>query len=108
MPKVSVSIPVYNCEAYIGEAIDSVLNQTFKDVEIIVIDNQSTDRTREIVQKYDYPNVKLIVNDTNLGMLRNWHNALNYATGEYVKILAADDILYPKCCLLYTSPSPRD
>jgi glycosyltransferase involved in cell wall biosynthesis len=96
-PKLSVCIPVYNGSDFIKETIESVLNQTFKDLEIIIVDNQSTDNTRDIVRSYSDPRVKLFVNDTNIGMIPNWNKVIEYASGTYIKILPADDFIYPGC-----------
>lgn len=97
-PKVSVLIPAYNYAHYIGEAIQSVLDQTFDDFELIVFDNQSTDDTVEIVNKFMEKDrrVKLIVNQTNVGMFRNYNEALLHSHGEYIKFLNADDKFHPE------------
>jgi len=92
-PKVSVLIPAYNYAHYLGEAIESVLEQTFGDIELIVVDNCSTDNTVELVHSYmeKDPRVKLVVNKTNVGMFRNYNESLLHATGECIKFLNADD-----------------
>lgn len=99
-PKVSVGIPVYNGQDYIREAIDSVLNQTFTDFEIIIVDNQSTDDTVNIVKEYNDPRIKLFINETNIGIIPNWSKVMEYSTGDYMKVLPADDYLYPECLAL--------
>lgn len=96
-PKLSVCIPVYNGQQFIKETIDSVLNQSFKDFEIVVVDNQSTDNTVSIVKSYSDSRIKLFINDTNIGMIPNWNKAMEHATGKYIKILPADDFIYPGC-----------
>ncbi len=96
-PKLSVCIPVYNGAEFIKEAIDSVLSQSFTDFEIVVVDNQSTDNTISLVKSYSDSRIKLFVNDTNIGMIPNWNKAMEYATGKYIKILPADDFIYPGC-----------
>lgn len=92
-PKVSVLIPAYNYAHYLGEAIESVLDQTFDDFELIVVDNCSTDNSVELVQSYMHKDsrVRLVVNKTNVGMYRNYNEALLHARGEYIKFLNADD-----------------
>lgn len=92
-PKVSVLIPAYNYAHYLSEAIDSVITQSFKNFELIVIDNCSTDNTEEIVNAYmkDDNRVKFVRNDENIGMYRNYNQALLLARGEYIKFLNADD-----------------
>ncbi|MFZ3171877.1 MAG: glycosyltransferase [Carboxydocellales bacterium] len=96
-PCISVCIPVFNCEAYIGFTIESVLNQTLKDFELIILDNKSTDRTLNIIRKFKDSRIRLIENETNIGAEGNWNRALIEARGKYIKILCADDLLYPNC-----------
>jgi glycosyltransferase involved in cell wall biosynthesis len=96
-PAVSVCIPVFNCERFVAGAIESVLAQTFTDFELIVVDNASTDRTLEIVRGFDDPRVRVVRNEHNLGAAGNWNKALRLARGQYVKLVCADDYLYPSC-----------
>lgn len=96
-PKISVCIPVYNGAEFLNIAVDSVLNQTEKDFEIIIVDNQSTDNTVELIKAYKDPRIKLFINERNIGMIPNWNKALSYASGDYIKILPADDLLYSDC-----------
>jgi glycosyltransferase involved in cell wall biosynthesis len=92
-PIVSVLIPVYNMELYIEEAIKSVLGQSFTDYELILVDNNSSDKSLDIISKYEhYSNVKIIKNEQNVGMTKNWNTCLYHATGKYIKFLNADDI----------------
>lgn len=93
MPEVSIIIPVYNTEKYIGKAIKSVLNQRYKDFELILVDDASTDNTFLICEKYANQDsrIRLYKNEKNLGMMPNWNHALNYITGEYWAKLDADD-----------------
>jgi glycosyltransferase involved in cell wall biosynthesis len=94
-PKVSVLIPTYNYAHFISEAIESVLQQTFEDFELIIVDNCSTDNTVEIVKHYIQKDkrVKIIQNDVNIGMYRNYNKALLSAKGKYIKFLNSDDKL---------------
>jgi len=94
-PAVSVCIPVYNGERFIAEAISSVLRQTFADFELIVSDNASTDRTLEIVAGFDDPRITCLRNETNLGPGRNYNRLMEAARGKYIKVLSADDYLFP-------------
>lgn len=96
-PDISVCIPVYNCEKFIGATIDSVLAQTCKDFELIILNNCSTDRTLDVINQYNDPRIRLIQNETNIGAEGNWNIALIEARGEFIKILCADDLLYPNC-----------
>lgn len=95
-PKVSILIPTYNYAHYIGEAIESALNQTYTDFELIIIDDQSKDNTDEVVARYlSDPRVSYHKNKFNLGLAGNFNEALKYATGEYIKYLLADDVFHP-------------
>lgn len=96
-PLVSVCIAVYNCETYIRQTIESVLRQSLRDVEIVVADNASTDRTVEVVASLADPRIRLIQNDCNVGFSRNFQIATSAARGRYLKLLCADDVLYPTC-----------
>jgi glycosyltransferase involved in cell wall biosynthesis len=98
-PEVSVCIPAYNYGHYLPDAIESVLNQTFKDIELIVVDNCSSDDTPHIVALYSIldPRVKYFCNDTNIGLVGNLNRCLEHARGKYIKILCADDVLEPTC-----------
>lgn len=96
-PLVSVCIPVYNCEKYIAKAIDSVLTQTYRDIELVVCDNCSTDGTYSILEGCRDPRIRLVRNGSNLGAVPNWNRVTSLVKGKYVKILCADDFLYPEC-----------
>lgn len=95
---VSILIPVYNRENIIQETIQSALNQTYNNIEIIVVDNHSTDNTWEILKKLSLKDkrIKIFQNETNLGPVRNWVKCLEYATGEYGKFLWSDDLISPQ------------
>ncbi|DAB29786.1 MAG TPA: hypothetical protein CFH84_07495 [Sulfurimonas sp. UBA12504] len=97
-PKVSVLITAYNYGHYIGDAIQSVLDQTFDDFELIILDNQSTDDTIDVVNTFIEKDtrIKFIVNKTNIGMFRNYNEGLLHARGEYIKFLNADDKFHPQ------------
>jgi len=96
-PKVSILIPTYNRAKIILETLNSAVSQTYKNIEIIVVDNKSTDNTFEIVKEFAkyHPNVRVYQNEENIGPVRNWRRCLDYATGEYVKILWSDDLIAP-------------
>jgi glycosyltransferase involved in cell wall biosynthesis len=93
MPLVSVIIPTYNCERYIAETIHGVLNQTFKDVELIVVDDGSTDRTRDIVASYG-PAIRLIT-QKNARVCAARNRGIREAAGQYVCLLDHDDYWFP-------------
>lgn len=91
-PKVSVIIPVYNGEEFISECMDSVINQTLKDIEIFVVDDGSTDRTPSILKRYARRDNRIrIITQKNGGAGAARNNALQYVTGKYLSILDADD-----------------
>lgn len=99
-PKVSVCIPVYNAADYIRQAIDSVLVQNFRDYEIVIVDNSSTDATVSVIEdatKRAAGNVRFYRNDRNIGLVANLNKCLEYARGDYIKFLCADDLLLPGC-----------
>ena len=95
--KVSILIPVYNRDDLIGQTLDSALDQTYNNIEIIVVDNASTDNTWEVIQRYEKQDdrIKAFRNDTNIGPVKNWRKCLDHATGEYAKILWSDDLITP-------------
>ena len=95
---VSILIPVYNRENLIEETVQSALNQTYKNIEIIVVDNQSTDNTWKILQKLASQDerIKIFQNETNIGPVRNWKRCIDEASGEYGKILWSDDLIAPE------------
>jgi glycosyltransferase involved in cell wall biosynthesis len=92
-PIVSVIIPSYNCELYIAETLESILNQTFKDIEIIVVDDGSTDKTRQIVTSYGAP-VRLVT-QTNVGVCAARNRGIGEAAGQYVCFMDHDDYWLP-------------
>ena len=83
---------VYNSQRYLREAIDSILNQTFKDFEFIVIDDGSNDKSKAILKSYKDPRMKLITNDCNIGLTRSLNKGLKICCGEYIARMDADDI----------------
>lgn len=91
---VSILIPVYNREKYIVECINSALSQTYKNIEVVVVDNCSTDNTWEVISRIALEDnrVKIFRNEENLGPVLNWEKCLINAKGDYVKILWSDDL----------------
>ena len=96
---VSVCIPTYNGSLFLRECLDSVLNQTFQDIEVVVVDDVSTDDTVSIVEEYmrSDKRVRLFVNKKNLGLVQNWNRCVDLAKGEWVKFVFQDDIIMPSC-----------
>ncbi len=97
VPQITIAMPVYNGEGYVHLAIQSVLDQTYSDFELLIVDNCSTDGTLEVVKAFSDPRIRLHVNSTNLGMVGNWNRSVELATGEYIKFLSHDDLLNPTC-----------
>jgi len=97
VPRVSVGVPVYNGELFLAEALDSLLAQTFSDFEIVICDNASTDRTREICLEYASRDsrVRYYRNETNIGLSPNFNRAFELARGEYFRWQAHDDVCDP-------------
>ena len=91
-PAISVIMSVYNAGQFLHEAIDSILNQTFKDFEFIIINDSSTDNSSDIISSFDDQRIKIINNDKNLGLAASLNIALQIARGKFIARLDADDI----------------
>ncbi|UCG34746.1 MAG: glycosyltransferase family 2 protein [Candidatus Omnitrophota bacterium] len=96
-PGISIGMPVYNGEKYLCEVIDSILNQTFSDFELIISDNGSTDRTEEICRAYAARDSRVCYyrNEENRGAAWNFNRVFELAKGEYFKWAAVDDLCEP-------------
>jgi glycosyltransferase involved in cell wall biosynthesis len=94
-PKMTVLMPVYNAESFLREAIESILNQTFQEFEFLIIDDGSTDRSREIVRSYDDPRIRFVVNEKNLGISETLNKGIRLSTCELIARMDADDISNP-------------
>lgn len=93
-PRVSVLIPCYNAEKYIGETLESVFRQTWPEIEIIVVDDGSTDRSADIIRFLARPNLRLIQQE-NRGQTAALNVCCSHATGDFVQYLDADDLIDP-------------
>lgn len=109
--KISVIVPCYNQEKYIKECLDSLVSQTFKDYEVIVIDDGSTDDSAEIVNEYVKHNKNIrLIRQANQGVVVARNNAIKQAQGTYIYPLDADDKIAPTCLerlyyiILYPQP----
>jgi len=92
MPFFSVTIPVYNVEKYLRQCLDSVLNQTFQDFEVVLLDDGSTDRSGRICDEYSVRDSRIrVIHNKNQGLLMARRNALRYVHGEYILFLDSDD-----------------
>jgi len=97
-PKISVIMSVFNGEKYLKESIESVLNQTFRDFEFIIIDDGSDDETPEILKKYTKKDkrIKVIANSENIGLTKSLNKAVRASRGKYIARIDADDIVLPE------------
>ncbi|EPT8590449.1 glycosyltransferase family 2 protein [Campylobacter jejuni] len=100
MPKISIIIPTYNVEKYIARALESCINQTFKDIEIIVVDDCGNDKSIEIAKEYAKKDarIKIIHNKTNLGTFAARNNGVKHSNSEYLMFLDPDDYLELDAC----------
>jgi len=94
-PKVSVLMPVYNGERFLRAAIDSVLNQTFTDFELVVIDDGSTDGSAAVLASYADPRIRLFRNGKNLGLIGTLNKGIGLMRSEYVARMDCDDVCLP-------------
>ena len=95
-PLVTVSMPAFNSERYIAEAIESILAQSYENFELIIVDDGSTDRTREIVERYSDPRIIKIFSDQNRGLITTRNLIASIAKGKYLALLDADDRAFPE------------
>jgi len=89
---VSVILPVYNCERFIGQAIESILNQTYKNIELIVIDDGSNDDSLKIINSYLYDSRLIVISRENKGLVYSLNEGIALANGKYIARMDADDI----------------
>ena len=92
-PLVSIIVPIYNAEKYLGKCIDSLVNQTYKNIEIILINDGSTDNSKPIVNKYSYDSRVKIIHQKNSGVSISRNNGIQVAKGKYIQFTDADDWL---------------
>lgn len=95
MKKVTVILPVYNAEDYLERCFDSILNQTYKDYEIMVVNDGSKDSSYEIIKKYEekYPDKITVINQENKGVARTRNESINRADSKYIMFVDNDDYL---------------
>ena len=93
-PLVSIALCTYNGEAYLREQLDSIANQSYSPLELIAVDDSSSDNTLEILKEYAaiYPFIKIFVNPENLGYIRNFEKALQLCSGDFIALSDQDDI----------------
>lgn len=88
-------MPVFNGERYLQYSVESILKQTYTDFELLIINDGSVDRSLEIIKSYHDPRIRLINNETNLGLVRTRNLGLSEARGEYIALLDCDDVAHP-------------
>ena len=104
IPKISVIMPMYNVEKYVGCAIQSLLDQTFTDFEAILVDDCSTDSTLAVAKSFNDPRVKIFVNERNSGAAETRNIGMSHARGKYIYFFDSDDAILPNALkLLYDS-----
>ena len=94
---ISVIIPVFNVEKYLDKCMESVLTNTYRDLEVICVNDGSTDRCPEILRKWKERDLRvIIVNQENRGVVRVRNSGLDAATGEYIAFVDSDDWIHPR------------
>ncbi len=97
MSKISVIVPIYNAEAYLNRCLDSIINQTYSDLEIILINDGSTDNSLDICLEYASKDKRIVVyNQTNKGISKTRNKGIELATGDYIGFVDSDDIISPR------------
>jgi len=91
MPELSICIPTYNGEQFIRETISSILSQTYRDFELVIVDDNSTDETVKIISEFDDPRIRLYRNQDQLGLVDNWNCCIGQSKGSLIQIFHQDD-----------------
>ena len=98
---ISIIVPVYNVEAYLPQCLDSLINQTYQDLEIICVNDGSTDGSLEILQKYQSKDKRIkVVSQKNQGLSGARNTGISQATGEWIMFVDSDDYLLKDCVYL--------
>lgn len=95
MCKVSVLMPVYNAEKYLRQAIDSIVQQSYKDWEFVIVNDGSIDSTEDIIKSYDDKRICYFQNEKNLGVIKTLNKGIDFCQGEYIARMDADDTVHP-------------
>ena len=105
LPKISVIIPVYNVENYVSKCLDSIINQTYENLEIVIVDDGSTDKSGDICEYYAKQDNRIIlIHQENQGLSMARNNALDIISGDYVGFVDSDDWISPDMyCALYNN-----
>lgn len=101
--KISIIVPVYNAEKYVENTVQSIINQTYKNIQIILVDDGSQDRSLKIIQKLAKNEKRIkVIHQENKGVSAARNTGISHATGDYLTFVDADDFLEPKACeILY-------
>jgi len=92
LPLVSIAMPVYNAEKYIKQAIDSILGQTYTHFELVIVNDGSSDRSKEIILSYSDNRIHYLENEANLGIAKTRNKCIQHSNGKYIAVLDNDDI----------------
>lgn len=92
MPRVTVLMPLFNAERHVGAAIESILCQTYRDFELVIVDDGSTDRSRQIALSYQDPRIRVVVNERNIGLAASLNRGLTASQGELIARQDNDDL----------------
>lgn len=107
--KISIIIPVYNVEKYLHECLDSIINQTFTDIEIICVDDGSTDKSSEILEEYEQKDKRFtVISQPNKGVSAARNRGMQQAKGKYIMFVDSDDYIASNACeLIYNSAEEK-
>src|ERR1700722_2543034 len=94
-PLVTVLMPVYNAERFLGPAIGSVLSQTFVHFELLIVDDGSTGDTEQIIRSFPDRRIRVLSNGANIGLIKSLNRGIGEAQGKYIARLDADDLCLP-------------
>jgi glycosyltransferase involved in cell wall biosynthesis len=94
-PVVSIGMPLFNCEKTVGSAVRSILHQTFRNWELLIIDDGSADRTREVVRSFVDPRIRMIADGEHRGLVARLNQAIELSSGRYFARMDGDDVAFP-------------
>jgi glycosyltransferase involved in cell wall biosynthesis len=107
-PLVTIGIPSYDCARYIEQTVRSALAQTYGHIEVLVVDDVSSDDTLSLLAAVDDPRLRVLCNPVNLGAVGNWNRVLDEARGEFVKLLHSDDLIEREAIEMQLAPMLAD
>lgn len=107
--KISIIVPIYNVEMYLAECIESIINQTYKNLEIILVDDGSPDKSGEIAEEYSKKDNRIkVIHKVNGGLSDARNAGLEVATGEYLMFSDSDDFLFPNACEIFVEKIKKE